>query len=106
MNKKLLSCIDIFIDTIKDSDVYKEYLDLSYKVSKCSDINILTKKIKDMEKYLVKYPSIEKEDELNNLISELNSIPLYQEYTRRLNDLNDMISYVTYNIEEYINSKI
>ena len=43
MNKELLSCIDIFIDTIKDSDVYKEYLDLSYKVSKCSDINILTK---------------------------------------------------------------
>ena len=94
MNKELLSCIDIFIDTIKDSDVYKEYLDLSYKVSKCSDINILTKKIKDMEKYLVKYPSIEKEDELNNLISELNSIPLYQDYKDKCSELNYILSLV------------
>ena len=44
------------------------------------------------------------DDKVKKLIDELNSIPLYQEYTRRLNDLNDMISYVTYNIEEYINS--
>ena len=102
MNKELLSCIDIFIDTIKDSDVYKEYLDLSYKVSKCSDINILTKKIKDMEKYLVKYPSIEKEDELNNLISELNSIPLYQDYKDKCSELNYILSLVKDKFDNFV----
>ena len=102
MNKELLSCIDIFIDTIKDSDVYKEYLDLSYKVSKCSDINILTKKIKDMEKYLVQYPSIEKEDELNNLISELNSIPLYQDYKDKCSELNYILSLVKDKFDNFV----
>ena len=102
MNKELLSCIDIFIDTIKDSDVYKEYLDLSYKVSKCSDINILPKKIKDMEKYLVKYPSIEKEDELNNLISELNSIPLYQDYKDKCSELNYILSLVKDKFDNFV----
>ena len=102
MNKELLSCIDIFIDTIKDSDVYKEYLDLSYKVSKCSYINILTKNIKDMEKYLVKYPSIEKEDELNNLISELNSIPLYQDYKDKCSELNYILSLVKDKFDNFV----
>lgn len=102
MNKDLLSCIDIFIDTIKDSDVYKEYLDLSYKVSKCNDINILSKKIKDMEKYLVKYPSIEKEDELNNLISELNSIPLYQDYKDKCSELNYILSLVKDKFDNFV----
>ena len=102
MNKELLSCIDIFIDTIKDSDVYKEYLDLSYKVSKCSDINILTKKIKDMEKYLVKYPSIEKEDELNNLMSELNIIPLQQDYKDKCSELNYILSLVKDKFDNFV----
>lgn len=102
MNKELLSCIDIFIDTIKDSDVYKEYLDLSYKVSKCSDINILCKKIKDLEKYLVKYPSIEKENELNNLISKLNSIPLYQDYKDKCCELNYILSLVKDKFDNFV----
>ena len=79
-----------------------KYLDLSYKVSKCSDINILTKKIKDMEKYLVKYPSIEKEDELNNLISELNSIPLYQDYKDKCSELNYILSLVKDKFDNFV----
>ena len=102
MNKELLSCIDTFIDNIKDSDVYKEYLDLSYKVSKCSDINILCNKIKDLEKYLVKYPSIEKENELNYLICKLNSIPLYQDYKDKCCELNYILSLVKDKFDNFV----
>lgn len=102
MNKELLSCIDIFIDTIKDSDVYKEYLDLSYKVSKCSDINILCKKIKDIEKYLVRYPSIDKEEELNKLIDKLNNIPLYQDYKDKCLELNYILSLVKDKFDNFV----
>lgn len=104
--------IDALIDTIKESHEYKRYIEIDKVLNKNKEINNLVNDVKKMQQRAVmleyhkdhRYKKLD--DKVKELIDELNSIPLYQEYTRRLNDLNDMISYVTYNIEEYINSKI
>ena len=104
--------IDALIDTIKESQEYKRYIEIDKVLNKNKEINNLVNDVKKMQQRAVmleyykdhRYKKLD--DKVKKLIDELNSIPLYQEYTRRLNDLNDMISYVTYNIEEYINSKI
>ena len=102
--------IDALIDTIKESQEYKRYIEIDKVLNKNKEINNLVNDVKKMQQRAVmleyhkdhRYKKLD--DKVKKLIDELNSIPLYQEYTRRLNDLNDMISYVTYNIEEYINT--
>ena len=52
----------------------------------------------------IKYKEINKQAEQK--IKELNTIPLYKEYTRRINALNDILAESSNQIEKYINSKI
>ena len=86
MNNDLKDEIDIFINAIKKSDIYKEYLSILDKVNKSEEIKKIINEIRNIQKQLVKTPSIKLEEELNKKKEELNNIPLYLDYKDKYED--------------------
>lgn len=102
MNKELKKEIDLLIIKIKDSTIYKEYISVLNKVNKSDDINRLVDEIKDIEKKLVRTPSIVLEESLKSKQQELNDIPLYQDYKEKLEELNNMLLTVKEKFDDFI----
>lgn len=102
---------DLF-NTIKNSSEYKEYLNIGEVLKKDNELNNLIEDIKKLQKKSVnleykgdkKYKEIDKE--IDEKVKILNSRPLYKEYLRRMNKLNDILSESSYTIEKYINEKV
>ena len=104
--------IDELFDTIKNSKEYLAYQNIGEVLKDNEEVNNLVEEIKKLQQESVKleeennpkYKEIDKviEDKVNTL----NSIPVYQEYLRRMEEFNDIIATSRNNIEEYINSKI
>ena len=102
---------DLF-NTIENSKEYKAYLDASKALEKDNEIKSLISEIKKLQQKAVNleysgnnhYKEIDKE--VKEKLQILNNNPLYKEYLRRMNTINDIISQSSNNIEKYINSKI
>lgn len=102
---------DLFL-AIKNSSEYQEYLNIGEVMDKDVEIKRLVDEIKKLQQKSVNleynnddsYKEVDKE--IEKKVLELNSRPLYQEYLRRMNNLNDILSESSNNIEKYINSKI
>ena len=102
---------DLFL-AIKNSSEYQEYLNIGEVMDKDSEIKRLVDEIKKLQQKSVNleynnddsYKEVDKE--IEKKVLELNSRPLYQEYLIRMNNLNDILSESSNNIEKYINSKI
>lgn len=102
MNEELKKEIDLFINTIKDSKEYKEYLNVVNQMNNSEGINDLVNKIKELNKQLVKTPSIKLESELKELEKELNGIPLYMDYKDKVDELNYILSLVKNKFDKFI----
>ena len=104
--------IDELFEAIKNSNQYQEYLNIGEVMNQDEEINKLVSEIKTLQKKSVnlEYNNDDSYKEVDKLIDEkvkeLNKRPLYQEYLRRMNNFNDMLSESSSNIEEYIYSKI
>ncbi len=104
--------IEELFHSIKESTEYKEYIKITEKIDKNKEIKEIVNHIKKLQqeavnleyKKNIKYKEINKQAEQK--IKELNTIPLYKEYTRRINALNDILAESSNQIEKYINSKI
>lgn len=82
--------IDELIDSIKNSDIYINYIELENKVSMNEDIVRLTSEIKHIQKSIVSKNN-DNEEELKSKYVELNSIPLYNEYTESMEEFNNLL---------------
>ena len=102
MNKEVINEIDTLINTIKSSDIYKEYIDLLDKVNSSNEIKELTNEIRLINKKLVLTPSIELEELLSKRQKELNEIPLYLEYKYKLEELNNMLTVIKNKVEIFM----
>lgn len=104
--------IDNLFRSIEESDEYKRYLEIGNLLESDEEINVLIKEIKTLQQRSVKleynndisYKEVDKE--IENKVNKLNSIPIYQEYLKRMNTFNNILSESSNNIEKYINSKI
>ena len=108
LNKK----IDDLFQAIHESSEYQEYVSICKVIDSSDEIQQLVNEIKRLQQKSVKLEA-KKDDsykEVDKVIEEkvnkLNSIPLYQEYIRRMNQLNDILAESTFQIEKYINDKI
>lgn len=108
LNKK----IDDLFQAIHESSEYQEYVSICKVIDSSDEIQQLVNEIKRLQQKSVKLEA-KKDDsykEVDKVIEEkvlkLNSIPLYQEYIRRMNELNDILAESTFQIEKYINDKI
>ena len=104
--------IEELFQTIKESTEYKEYLEIEKEIDKNEEIKKLINMIKRLQQKSVKleynkdpkYKEIDKE--IEEKVKQLNAIPIYKEYLRRVDELNDILSSSSNQIEKYINSKI
>ena len=111
MEKKLSDIeplIDDLVRSIKDSDKYKRYILVRDKVKEDKDIMTRINKIKSLQKEIVnlKYKNKEYKDkdlEIESILKELNSYPIYLEYDYLVEDLNYEIKYIKESIEDEIN---
>ena len=104
--------IDELFQAIQDSKEYQAYLNIGEVLEKDEEINQLVSEIKKLQQKSVQleyegentYKEVDLE--IENLVSTLNSKPIYQEYLRRMNEFNDILAMSSSNIEKYVNSKI
>lgn len=110
-NKEILNKFEILLSSIKQSPDYQRYLVLKKKLNSNNDIKMMIQNVKTLQKEIVKkeyhsLPTIEEEQKINKILTELDKIPLYKEYTYVVSDLNYLINYVKEEIEKCINEKI
>ena len=111
LNNDVLSKVDEIVKYIEDSDTYKKYKEIEKRLEKDSDIMDKINKVKSIQKEIVKL-EIEKKDislkekEIEDILSSLNSYPIYQEYNYLFEDLNNTFQEIKFIIENYLNSKI
>ena len=107
--EELLKKLDELIELIKDTPNYKRYIELKDVMSKNNDIMTLIKKIKKTEQSIVKKEynkedTKDEEDILKSLKEELNSFPVYLEYSYLQEDLNNDFQNIKKIIEDSINN--
>ena len=102
---------DLF-EAIEQSNEYKNYLEIGKILENDEEIKNLIEEIKKLQQESVRleyennleYKKIDKE--IKNKVDKLNKMPIYQEYLRRMDTFNNVLSESSNNIEKYINSKI
>ena len=97
---------------IKESKEYQSYLNIGRVIENDTEINDLVNEIKKLQKKSVEleYQHDNRFHEVDLVIEEmvekLNHHPVYQEYLRKMDEFNDILSESSHQIEEYVNSKI
>lgn len=89
------------IDCIKNSPEYIECIELKKKMDGNEEITKLIKDIKLLQKKVLRTDSIEVQEELDSKINRLNEIPIYSIYNQKLNVINEKISYVNDELNDY-----
>ena len=95
--------IDKLFDELKVSKTYTEYQEVINKLHNNKKIMDLIKEIKRLQKILVNSKDNVVEKELNSLIDELNSYPLYQTYLIKKDELEDKLKEIKNLFESYFN---
>lgn len=102
---------DLF-KAIEESSEYQNYLKIGEVLEEDEEIKKLINEIKSLQKEAVKleynndirYKEVDKK--IKEKVDMLNKKPIYQEYLRRMDTFNNILSESSNNIEKYINSKI
>jgi cell fate (sporulation/competence/biofilm development) regulator YmcA (YheA/YmcA/DUF963 family) len=99
---------DNLVDTIKESSIYKDYLHILEQVRNNNDIKESVRNIKNLQKKIVNenYKGNDTsllESELEKINTNLNSIPLYQDYIESSKILNDLVTSITSRLQTYLN---
>ena len=87
-------------------------LEIGRVIDKNKEVNDLMQEIKELQKKSVRLEETGNEEykRIDKLIDEkvkyLNSIPIYQEYLRRMKEFNSCLSESSNTIEKYINDKV
>lgn len=104
--------INELFESIKNSKEYLAYQNIGQVLNENEEVNNLVNEIKKLQQDSVRLeeennPKYKEVDKLiEEKVEKLNSIPVYQEYLRRMNEFNDVIANSRNNIEEYINDKL
>ena len=104
--------INELFESIKNSKEYLAYQNIGQVLNENEEVNNLEKEIKKLQQDSVRLeeennPKYKEVDKLiEEKVEKLNSIPVYQEYLRRMNEFNDVIANSRNNIEEYIDDKL
>ena len=104
LNKEILDKIDEIIEVIENSPEYQKYLLLKDKINCNEELKRLINEVKVLQKDVVHH--LNKKDELNNKMDELNSNPLYREYINTLFEINNIYAIIENSINKYFQNKL
>ena len=89
------------IDYITNSSEYKKCISLKDKMSNNAKLMDKINKVKILQKKYIKSNDLSIKKELDLLIEELNNEPLYYNYMNNLEKVNEMISFVNDELNDY-----
>ena len=89
------------INYITNSSEYKKCISLKEKMSNNSKLMDKINKVKELQKNYIKSNDLSIKKELDLLIDELNDEPLYYNYINNLEKVNEMISFVNDELNDY-----
>lgn len=106
--EEILNKIDELVTIIKNSDNYKKYNELKNIMENNNNIMSLINNIKKIEQSIVRKEYIKEdttslEEKLTQLKKELDTYPIYKEYTYLQEDLNNDFQNIKKIIENSIN---
>ena len=96
---------------LKNSYTYNRYINITEQMKKDKEIIALIQKVKKLQKEIVRLEYFKQDTEikekcLRDVLSILNSYPIYKEYTYLVEDLNGIFQGIKMIFESYLNSKI
>lgn len=99
--------LDKVINYIINSEEYKGCISIKKKMNENSELTNLIEEVKNVQKKYIKsnYDSNVKK-ELDDIINKLNGIPIYNIYMRNLDKVNEMISYVQDELNDYFDKVV
>ena len=111
LNSEILDKVDEIVTYIMNSEIYIKYKMIEAKMKNDSDIMNKINRVKTIQKEIVKLEVSKKnvsnlEEEIEVILLELNTYPIYQEYTYLQEDLNNTFQGIKIIIENYINDKL
>ena len=89
------------IDYITNSSEYKKCISLKNKMSNNTKLMDKINKVKVLQKKYIKSNDLSIKKELDLLIEDLNNEPLYYNYMNNLEVVNEMISFVNDELNNY-----
>ena len=104
LNKEILEKVDELVKEIEDSPDYQKYLLLKDKISKNKELMELINKVRVLQKDYVHH--LTKKEELDKLVDELNSNPLYREYNNTLYEINNTYAIIESKLNKYFQDKL
>ena len=93
--------LDEIINYITNSSEYKKCISLKDKMSNNSKLMDKINKVKVLQKKYIKSNDLSIKKELDLLIEDLNNEPLYYNYMNNLEVVNEMISFVNDELNNY-----
>lgn len=99
--EELNNKIDDVVNTIKNSKEYKKCIELKKQMDSNEEITHLVKEIKIKQKKYIRNNDSNILNELKELENRLNEIPIYHIYLENLEIVNNMISYVKDELNDY-----
>ncbi len=107
MNKSLETAVIDLKNYIENTPEYKKVILLKDKMKDNSNIQSLIKEIKKTQQEYIKSNKDEKvEAKLKEINQKLKEIPIYHEYIKELDKVNDMIYVVKEELNEYFVKKM
>ena len=102
----ILSDIESLKTDILNTNEYKEYKKYEELLNNNSEVKSLIKEITDTQKEIVNKKDIDLEYKLEDLFSNLYSIEDYSKYIEYSKKLNELISNIQKEFEDYFNGLI
>ena len=104
MNNDVLNKINEIVNDIEKSDEYQKYLWLKEKINNDKKLLKLINKARVLQKDYVHHLLSKKE--LDDIFNELNSNPLYREYTNTLYEINNVYGIIESSLNSYFDNKL
>ncbi len=104
MEKLIDKAVEGVVNSIVESQEYQDCLAIRQKMSLNTDLVLKIEKIKSLQKKYLRTANQDIEKEIVDLKEELNNIPIYYEYNRKLSIVNEKINYVVDELNNFFDN--
>jgi cell fate (sporulation/competence/biofilm development) regulator YmcA (YheA/YmcA/DUF963 family) len=104
LNKEINNKVDEIINEIENSEVYQKYLSLQKQISSNKELMMLINQVKVLQKDILNKKK--KKEDLDIVMNELNSNPLYREYNNTLYEINNTYGIIESSLNNYFDKII
>ncbi len=101
MEKKLSNALSDVISTITKSQDFKDCIAIKEKMSTNKELVELIEKVKKLQQKYVKTNDCKVKEELDVLEKQLESIPIYDSYLKKLEKVNQSIETIKDELNDY-----